>query len=148
MRRSLLLLSVLTALLVLGGCSSEPAKTPEPAAAATGAPAAAPDASADPLSGTWKGDWGPSATHRNPVTLELKLDGTALTGTVNPGPDAIPLTKASFNKDTGMVNMEADAKGHDGKAVHYVIEGKVEGAMMTGSWNHDDKKGDFKITKG
>ena len=147
MRRSLLLLSVLSTLLVLGACSSEPAKAPEPAA--TDAPAAAtPDASADPLTGTWKGDWGPSATHRNPVTLDLKLDGTALTGSVNPGPDAIPLTKASFNKDTGMVTMEADAKGHDGKTVHYTIEGKVEGATMSGSWNHDDKKGDFKITKG
>jgi uncharacterized protein (DUF2147 family) len=146
MRRSLLLVSVLSALLVLGACSSEPAKAPEPAA--TDAPAAAPAASADPLTGTWKGDWGPTATHRNPVTLELKLDGTTLTGTVNPGPDAIPLTKASFNKDTGMVNMEADAKGHDGKSVHYTIEGKLEGTSMTGSWNHDDKKGDFKITKG
>jgi hypothetical protein len=146
MRRSLLLLSVLSALLVLGACSSEPATPAEPAA--TDAPAATPDASADPLTGTWKGDWGPSASHRNPVTLELKLDGTALTGTVNPGPDALPLTKGSFNKDTGMVTMEADAKGHDGKAVHYTIEGKVEGTSMSGSWNHDDKKGDFKITKG
>ncbi len=145
MRRSLLLLSVLCALLVLGACSSEPAKAPEPAA--TDAPAAAPDASADPLTGTWKGDWGPSASHRNPVTLEMKLDGTALTGTVNPGPDAIPL-KGSFNKDAGTVMMEADAKGHDGKTVHYTIEGKVEGTTMSGSWNHDDKKGDFKITKG
>ena len=145
MRRSLLLLSVLSALLVFGACSSEPAKAPEPAA--TDAPAT-PDASADPLSGTWKGDWGPSASDRNPVTLELKWDGTALTGTVNPGPNAVPLTKASFNKDTGTVTMEADAKGHDGKPVHYTIEGKVEGTNMAGSWSHAGKKGDFKIMKG
>ena len=32
MRRSLLLLSVLSLLLVLGACASEPAKAPEPAA--------------------------------------------------------------------------------------------------------------------
>ena len=147
MRRSLLLLSVLIALLVLGACSSEPAKAPEPAA--TDAPAAAtPDASADPLTGTWKGDWGPSASDRNQVTVELKWDGTALTGTVNPGANAVPLTKGSFNKDTGTVTMEADAKGHDGKPVHYTIEGEVEGTTMSGSWNHDAKKGDFKIMKG
>ena len=142
MRRSLLLLSVLCALLAFGACSSEPA-TPEPAA--TDAPA--PDATADPLSGMWKGDWGPSASDRNPVVLELKWDGTALTGTVNPGPMAVALTAGSFNKDTGMVTMEADAKRHDGKPVHYKIEGKVEGTSMTGTWNHDAKKGDFKLTK-
>jgi hypothetical protein len=145
MRRSLLLLSVLSLLLVFGACSSsEPEKAPEPAA--TDAPA--PDAAADPLSGTWKGDWGPSANDRNPVTLELKLDGTALTGTVNPGANAVPLTAGSFNKDTGTVTMEADAKGHDGKPVHYTIEGKVEGSAMSGTWSHDGKKGDFKISKG
>jgi hypothetical protein len=144
MRRSLLLLSILCTLLVLGACSSEPAKDPEPAADAGATPAA----SADPLTGTWKGDWGPSANDRNPVTVELKLDGTTLTGTVNPGANAVPLTKGSFNKDTGTVTMEADAKTRDGKTVHYTIEGKVEGTTMSGSWNHDDKKGDFKITKG
>jgi len=26
----------------------------------------------DPLSGAWTGDWGPSATHRNQGTVELK----------------------------------------------------------------------------
>ena len=145
MRRSLLLLSVLSLLLVLAACASEPAKTEEPKAEP--AAAAAPDASADPLSGTWKGDWGPSATHRNQVTLELKMEGGNLTGTVNPGPDAVPLTKASFTKDTGAVMLEAEAKGHDGKPVHFVIDGKLDGTTMSGSWNHDDKKGDFKITK-
>jgi uncharacterized protein (DUF2147 family) len=146
MRRSLLLLSVLSLLLVFVGCSSEPAATTEPAAAPE---AAAPDASADPLTGTWKGDWGPTAEHRNPVTLDLKLDGTNVTGTVNPGgPNEVALTKGSFAKDTNMVTMEADAKDHTGKAVHYMIEGKLEGTTMSGSWTHDDKKGDFKVTKG
>jgi hypothetical protein len=31
--------------------------------------------------------------------------------------------------------------------VHYVIEGKVEGNMMTGNWRHDDVSGDFQVTK-
>jgi uncharacterized protein (DUF2147 family) len=147
MRRSLLLLSVLSLLLVLGACASEPAKAPEPAADTKAAPDAAPAATDDPLSGTWKGDWGPSATHRNPVTVELKLDGTNVTGTVNPGPDAVPLTKGSFAKDTGMVMLEADAKGHGGETIHYTIEGKLDGTTMTGSWNQPKNKGDFKITK-
>ena len=142
MKRSLLSLSALSVLLILGACASEPATT-EPAPEV----AAAPDASADPLSGTWTGDWGPTPDHRNPVTLELKWDGTALSGTVNPGANAIALSKASFAADTKMVMMEADAKGHTGETVHYTIEDKVEGTGMSGSWMHGDKKGDFKITR-
>jgi len=146
MRRSLLLLSVLSLLLVVFGCASEPAKT-ETAPDAAAPEAAAPDA-ADPLTGTWKGDWGPSEKDRNPVTLDLKLDGTSVTGSINPGPDAVAITKGTFTKDTGAVNLEADAKDHAGKAIHYVIDGKAEGTTLSGTWSHDDKKGDFKVTKG
>lgn len=101
----------------------------------------------DPLSGTWAGDWGPSAADRNTVTVDLKWDGKALTGTVNPGENAVELQKCSFDAKTGMVHMEADAKNRRGAAVHYMIDGKLEGATMSGSWNHDNRKGDFKITR-
>jgi hypothetical protein len=50
----------------------------------------------DPLSGTWSGDWGPTPTHRNQVTVELKWDGKELTGKVNPGSNAIEIKKGHF----------------------------------------------------
>jgi len=111
------------------------------------APAGAQQKAADPLSGTWAGDWGPSAADRNQVTVELKYDGKALTGTVNPGPSAVALQKSTFDAKTGAVHMEADAKNRKGDPVHFVIDGKVDGSTMSGSWNHDARKGDFKITK-
>lgn len=101
---------------------------------------------ADPLTGTWTGDWGPTPTHRNTVTVELKWDGKALTGTVNPGPQAVTLQKTSFDPNTSAVHLEADVDAH-GKKVHYVIDGKIANGVMTGSWIHDNRKGDFKITK-
>ena len=58
------------------------------------------------------------------------------------------LSKASYNPDTGVVMMEADAQGRGGATIHYVIEGKLEGNTMTGTWNHDNRTGDFKISKG
>jgi hypothetical protein len=101
----------------------------------------------DPLSGTWKGDWGPSTDDRNQVTVELKWDGKALTGTVNPGPNAVELKNATFDAKTGAVHFEADTKNRRGNPIHYIIDGKVDGKTMTGSWSHDNRKGDFKITK-
>jgi hypothetical protein len=101
----------------------------------------------DPLSGSWSGDWGPSASDRNTVVVDLKWDGKALTGTVNPGPNAIPVKNATFDAKTGAVHMEADTKNRRDVEVHFVIEGKLDGNTMSGSWNHDTRKGDFKITK-
>lgn len=104
-------------------------------------------AAANPLSGMWTGDWGPSPGDRNPVIVELKWDGKALTGNVNPGANAVALTKTTYDAKTGAIHMEADAKGRGGQTIHYVIEGKVDKGTMTGTWNHDARKGDFKITK-
>src|SRR6476660_1010713 len=50
----------------------------------------------DSLSGLWTGDWGPSATDRNDVTVEFKWDGKLLSGAVNPGPNAIEFQKTSY----------------------------------------------------
>jgi hypothetical protein len=102
---------------------------------------------ADPLTGTWSGDWGPSPSDRNPVTVELKYDGKTLSGTVNPGASAVALKNCTFDAKTGTIHMEADTKNRRGSDIHYVIDGKVDKDTMSGSWNHDNRKGDFKITK-
>jgi hypothetical protein len=101
----------------------------------------------DPLTGTWAGDWGPTAAHRNPVTVELKWDGTALTGSVNPGPNAIPLQKAAYDAASGTIRLEAEATSRRGGTVRYVVEGKVANGSLTGTWTHDSTRGDFRITK-
>jgi hypothetical protein len=107
---------------------------------------------ADPLSGSWTGDWGPNAQDRNQVTVTLKWDGKALSGTVKSinyqRPD-VTLQKSTFNASTGAVHMEADTPNpRSGATVHYIIDGKLANGVMTGSWNHDASKGDFKLTKG
>jgi biopolymer transport protein ExbD len=103
----------------------------------------------DPLTGTWTGDWGPSPGDRNTVSVDLKSNGKTVTGVVHSinfqRPDVM-LEKSTFDPNTGAVHLEADASTPNGK-VHYVIDGKVANGMMTGSWNHDGKKGDFKLIK-
>jgi hypothetical protein len=105
----------------------------------------------DPLTGTWTGDWGPSANDRNTVNVDLKWDGKVLSGVVHsinfPRPD-IMLQKSTFNPATGAVHMEADvANPRGGAPIHYIIDGKLMNGTMSGSWNHDARKGDFKLMK-
>ena len=104
-----------------------------------------------PLTGTWHGDWGPTPTHRNDVTLVLDWDGKNITGLINPGPESIKMTKAtlepSFDPKKWTVHFEADAKGN-----HFVIDGTIENLTsirrsIVGTWNHGNVKGDFKITR-
>jgi hypothetical protein len=108
-------------------------------------------AAADPVTGMWTGDWGPSATDRNLVTVDLKWDGkAALTGIVKstrPARPDVTLLKSSFTAATNTIHMEADSKNPEGTVVHFVIDGKLANGMMTGSWNHGTTKGDFKLTK-
>jgi hypothetical protein len=104
----------------------------------------------DPISGTWAGDWGPNAGDRNDVTLALKFDGKALTGNVTGGTNVstpIPIQKGTFDAKTGAVHMEANSTDRRGQTVRFIIDGKVDKGSMTGTWNHDARKGDFKITK-
>jgi uncharacterized protein (DUF2147 family) len=141
--RQIMFLCIVFSLVALSACTSEDA----PVAGAGDSAATAPVPAADPLTGTWVGDWGPTQERRNPVTVAINWDGANLSGTVNHGPEAVTITKGSFAADTGMVTMEASANATGGKMIHYTVEGKLAEGAITGTWMEDDKKGDFKITK-
>ena len=143
--RHIWFLCIAFSLVALSACSSEET----PVTGAGDSTIANSNAAADPLTGTWTGNWGPTQDQRNPVTVALKWDGTNLSGTVNPGPEAVAITKGSFAPDTGMVMLEAFGNSTgNGKMIHYTVEGKLVEGTITGTWIDDDKKGDFKITKG
>jgi hypothetical protein len=102
----------------------------------------------DPVTGMWAGDWGPSAGDRNAVNVSLKWDGKMLSGTVNSqGAGPVQLQKSTFDPKTGAIQMQAETKGRRGETILYVINGKVEKNSMSGTWTHDNRKGDFKLTK-
>lgn len=105
-----------------------------------------------PLKGTWLGDWGPSKTDRNQVVVVMDWDGKEISGQVNPGPNAIKISKAALDPKGWMVHFEADTKNAAGQPVHYVVDGKIENLglynrSIVGTWNHDNVKGDFKLTR-
>ena len=105
-----------------------------------------------PLKGSWIGDWGPNKTDRNQITIVIDWDGKQVTGILNPGPAAIPIQKASLEPKGWIVHFEVDAKNAAGQTVHYVVDGHIENLglynrSIVGTWNHDNVKGDFKITR-
>jgi hypothetical protein len=105
-----------------------------------------------PLKGSWSGDWGPNAETRNRVLLELHWDGTAVTGTINPGPNPVPLQKATVDPSDWTVRFEAETKDASGRMVRYLIDGRLEnlGAynrVLTGTWVEGGVKGDFRLTR-
>ena len=105
-----------------------------------------------PLKGSWSGDWGTSKESRNRVLLELNWDGKAITGIINPGPNAVPLKTASLDPADWTVRFEAEGKDRSGGTVRYVIEGKLQNLgsshrLITGTWSQGAQKGDFRITR-
>ncbi len=116
---------------LLAACASKPAPAP----------------AGEVPSGTWSGDYGPSGDTRESIRVDLEWQGSNLRGTVYAGVRSLPLTKASFNRDSGAIQMEVDAQGNGGQIVHYVVDGKVSGNTIMGTWTRGDQRGDFKVSR-
>jgi hypothetical protein len=104
-----------------------------------------------PLTGTWAGDWGPTATQRTHVTMVMSWDGKSVTGLINPGPDAVPLTSVTVDWPTWTVRIEAEGKDAAQPAL-ISAEGRLEDIgsyhrRMVGRWTQGGVKGDFRLTR-
>jgi hypothetical protein len=105
-----------------------------------------------PMSGTWGGEWGPSKTDRNQVTVIMNWDGKALTGMINPGPDKILIKSATLDSSKWTFHFEADAKDPACVEQKFIADGKLENIgsykrTVTGTYTFGKTKGDFKITR-
>jgi hypothetical protein len=105
-----------------------------------------------PLKGSWLGTWAGNTTHSPDIVVVLNWDGKAITGLINPGVDNIPIKNATLNPDGWVVHFEADARDAGGRAVSYVVDGKIEnlhvpGRVLAGRWKSQSGSGVFKITR-
>jgi hypothetical protein len=105
-----------------------------------------------PLKGSWIGTWGPSQNHGDDVLVVLKWDGKALSGTINPGTDDIPLKVATLNPTGWLVHLEGDGKDKAGKVISYVIDGKIENLglphrSIVGTWKAGTESGPNRISR-
>jgi hypothetical protein len=100
-----------------------------------------------PAKGNFAGEWGPNANAQNSLLILMDWDGNAITGTINPGPQAVPITKAELNPDDWTLHIE----GGTG-AARVVLDGKFENLTwlarsLAGTYTQGDQKGTFKITR-
>jgi hypothetical protein len=105
-----------------------------------------------PLTGSWHGDWGTSATQRNHVVMSMQWDTKNIVGKINPGPNSMPLKVATLDPAKWTVHFEADGKDQAGAPVHIVIDGKLDNIgsynrTITGTWMQGATKADFKLTR-
>ena len=105
-----------------------------------------------PLKGSWVGTWGPSKLHDNDLLVVLNWDGKAITGQINPGTDDGKIKTATLNPEGWLVHMEFDGKDKTGKAVSYVLDGKIEGLAfrnrkITGTWKGGTESGQFMLQR-
>ena len=63
-----------------------------------------------PLTGTWSGNWGPGAAQRTHITMVMTWDGKTVSGTITPGPDAIPVSAIALDVTHGVAgNWRSDS---------------------------------------
>ena len=113
---------------------------------------AAPAQYGHPLKGSWSGDWGPDEDDRTRLLLVFDWDGEAITGTINPGPNPVPIAAASLDPSTWTLRFEAVDEDADGGPVRYVVEGELQNIgsynrVLTGSWTQGEVSGDFTLMR-
>jgi hypothetical protein len=123
-----------------------------------------------PAKGTWVGYWGPTAT-QNRIVIVIDYDGKNLTGTLNPGPNAVPIKMARLDitpgtppaqpgelpgEPTFKLHIEAGANDAKGNPLTIVADGTMQDVALpsrsiAGTWTQTSGgktvKGDFRIRR-
>lgn len=105
-----------------------------------------------PLKGSWLGTWQGNETHGEFVLLILDWDGETISGTINPGTDNIEIEQATLQPDDWTVRLEAPGEDASGRAVTYVVEGRIENLELpdrsiVGTWRSERGNGRFEVSR-
>ena len=95
-----------------------------------------------PVKGSWLGYWGPNARERHRMFLVLDWENREIVGTINPGPNAIPLERAEIDYTTWILTIEAEMPLTGGGSARYVATGKIDNL---GSWVNRRYSGTYRL---
>jgi hypothetical protein len=95
-----------------------------------------------PVKGSWSGYWGPSEAQKRRILVVLDWQNNEIVGTINPGPNAVKIEKATLDVATWTLRLEAHMPAAAGKTARYVTTGKLENL---GSWNNRRYSGTYEL---
>jgi hypothetical protein len=95
-----------------------------------------------PVKGSWSGYWGPNERDRNRILLVLDWENNEISGTINPGPNAVPVKRADLDVSTWTLTIEADMPVQGGRTERYVATGRLENL---GSWINRRYSGTYRL---
>jgi hypothetical protein len=104
-----------------------------------------------PAKGSWSGYWGPSESAKHRILLVLDWRDGALTGTINPGPNAVPIDKASLDVASWTMTFEARMPTGSGSTERYVATGQLANLgswtnrIYSGTYQFGAERGTFKV---
>jgi hypothetical protein len=97
--------------------------------------------------GSIVGDWGPNANAQDTLMVLMDWAGKSITGTINPGPKAVPITTAELNPDDWSLHVEGGTGAN-----RVVLYGKFENLTwlarsLAGTYTRGNQRGTFRITR-
>jgi hypothetical protein len=104
-----------------------------------------------PAKGSWLGYWGQDQKAQHRMVLNLDWRNRQVVGQVNPGPDAVPVTRADIDYATWTMTVEASLKDAAGRSQKWVGTGKLENLgswtnrVYSGTYVYGAEKGNFKL---
>jgi hypothetical protein len=107
-----------------------------------------------PLKGSWSGER-TTGGQQTRLLVNLDWDGKQVTGVINPGPNAITISKVTYDAAdpaAWVVRIDAERKDASGKAIPITIAGKMENIgsyrrFITGTWTEGGTKSQLKLTR-
>ncbi|MEO8463742.1 MAG: hypothetical protein ABI640_00235 [Gammaproteobacteria bacterium] len=105
-----------------------------------------------PAKGAWSGYWGTSDADKHRILLVLDWRNAELSGTINPGPNAITLDKVGLDVDTWTLKLEAAMPDASGRKRPFVATGRLSNLgswtnrTYAGTYTFGAEKGRFTVT--
>ncbi|MGQ0646415.1 MAG: DinB family protein [Gemmatimonadaceae bacterium] len=100
---------------------------------------------ADPVTGTWSGRIGPTAEPNYAVTLELRLDGTSVRGTMSTIDGSGEIRSGTYDRASGTLHVGIARAGE--QSISLVLDGVAVQGMATGLVTRGQSTGTFVLTR-